>query len=413
MKILEGEAEKPLCSHCTKRWRMEDKSPDVVLDPNCWGKLHPELVEQVLYKLPYSSLVKFRSVCKHWKDLIQCFPLAPKCRSPKSVLLYHHSGGIRGHNGIWMGALLAFFNSKTNTWERRSLPFLGTRSFVASDEGLLCFSSKYEPEKFIVCNPLTKQWRELKLPSSVLPPIPRGAAYKNPFNYMLMGMIMNKETGHYKLVIAGFHEAGPSKSFIYDSSKSTWNVSAPLPLLPTTLNDGEWICAGKSVCCNGNLYWFVHEIDDNHEQGVKALVKFNVEKEEWKVAQEAAPSPFFCSFQVAAQSESVVLVDWEDDQYWGYVNGGPTELLELGSEMRLMDAKMVDLAFIDEETQPVWSVGQGELLYIVYDYGPQRKGLKVLVYDQSKGSITWLPPWRHLREHKSFWAFTPSLRAFV
>ncbi|KAL3685646.1 hypothetical protein R1sor_003668 [Riccia sorocarpa] len=396
-----------------KDTRMEESSPDVELDPNYWGKLHPELVEQVLYKLPFSSLVKFRSVCKCWKDLIQSSPLAPKTSPPKSVLLYHHSGGIRGNHGIWMGSLLAFFNSKTNTWERRSLPFLGTRSLVACDEGLLCFSGKNEPEKFIVCNPLTKQWRELTMPGSVLPVVPRGAAFKNPFNYMLMGMVMNKDTGHYKLVVAGLHEVGPQKTFIYDSSRASWKVSAPLSPLPPVLDDGEWICSGKSVTCKGNLYWFIHEIDDNQDQVVKAVVRFNMEKEEWKVVQEAEPTPYLCSFQVAAVDESVLLLDWEDDQYWGHINATQAELQELGPETRLMDNKLVDLGFIDQETQPVWSVGQRELLYIVYDYGPAKKGLKLLVYDRSKESITWLPTWRHLREHKSFWAFTPSLNAFV
>ncbi|KAL3697717.1 hypothetical protein R1sor_011793 [Riccia sorocarpa] len=369
---------------------MVESSPDVELDPNYWGKLHPELMEQVLYKLPFSSLVKFRSVCKRWKDLIQSFPLAPKT-PPKSVPFYHHSGGIRGNHGIWMGSLLAFFNSETNTWERRSLPFLGTRSLVACDEV-----------------------------------VPRGAAFKNPFNYMLMGMVMNKDTGHYKLVVTGLHEVGPQKTFIYDSSTTSWKVSTPLSPLPPVLammtddtaDDGEWISSGKSVTCQGNLYWFIREIDayDNQDQVMKAIVRFNMEKEEWKVVQDALPTPYLCSFQLAAVDESVLLLDWEDDQYWGpleeYVIA--SELHELGPETRYMDDKLVDLGSIDQETQPVWSVGQGELLYIVYDYkGPAKKGLKLLVYDLSKESITWLPTWKHLREHKSFWAFTPSLKAFV
>ncbi|KAL2631256.1 hypothetical protein R1flu_015942 [Riccia fluitans] len=219
-------------------------------------------------------------------------------------------------------------------------------------------------------------------------------------------MATNEESGHYKLVVAGIHEL-PVNTFIYDSARNHWKDSSPVPTLPV-VESGEWICCGKSVRAQGSLYWFAHEIDDGSV--VRALVKFDLQREEWTIANEAeAISDEVDGVHIAALDEKVVLLDWE--------NYSPlVDLLQLGPEIKLMDGRLKDFDKMLDDCYPVWSIGQGQVLYVVFEDFWLKDSLKVLVYDQSKGTTTWLPirEWPPgLGSHKSLWAFTPSFRAFA
>ncbi|KAL2653672.1 hypothetical protein R1flu_021800 [Riccia fluitans] len=137
------------------------------------------------------------------------------------------------------------------------------------------------------------------------------------------------------------------KTFIYDSSRSAWKkASAPLPPLPTTLDAGEWICMGKSVNCKGNLYWSVRQFGDRYDQVVRAVVRCNLEREEWKVVRETFANPYLCFFLAVAFDERLLLLDWGDEEVL-HPNAARRELQELGPETRLMDDKIENLSYID------------------------------------------------------------------
>ncbi|KAL2631257.1 hypothetical protein R1flu_015943 [Riccia fluitans] len=159
---------------------------------------------------------------------------------------------------------------------------------------------------------------------------------------------------------------------------------------------------------NGSLYWLAYEAYgyDPSEVLVRPLVKFDLQLEEWTVARDPEPpSEVSDIFQIAALEEKIVLLDWKGDSLLN-------DLRQLGPEISLMDEKVKD--FVYDDSYPVWSIGQGQFLYDLYEDELSRDPLKILVYDQTEGTVSLLPTSEQLTgSHESFWAFRPSFRAFV
>lgn len=122
-----------------------------------WSRVPPELLERIIARLPVTSVLRFRAVCRRWNQLPFCkhFPklhphqvgACPPFLSPQSDILY-----IEG-SGKWRTIPFHFLPSKHVVLE-------------ASGGGLLLFSKSNRSsrlvEAFYVCNPVTKEWRELE-----------------------------------------------------------------------------------------------------------------------------------------------------------------------------------------------------------------------------------------------------------
>lgn len=127
------------------------------LNPEIWGRVPPDLLERIIAKLPVTSVLRFRAVCRRWNQLPfdKQFPklhpyqvgACPPFLSPQCDILY-----IEG-SGKWRNIPFHFFPSKHVILE-------------ASGGGLLLFSKSNLAsrlvEAFFVCNPITKQWHELQ-----------------------------------------------------------------------------------------------------------------------------------------------------------------------------------------------------------------------------------------------------------
>lgn len=126
------------------------------LNPEIWSRVPPELLERIIARLPVTSVLRFRAVCRRWNQLPfdKQFPKLPPHQigacppflSPQSHILY-----IEG-SGKWRSIPFHFFPSQHVILE-------------ASGGGLLLFSKSNKSsrlvESFYVCNPVTKEWREL------------------------------------------------------------------------------------------------------------------------------------------------------------------------------------------------------------------------------------------------------------
>ncbi|KAL3676655.1 hypothetical protein R1sor_026603 [Riccia sorocarpa] len=294
------------------------------LDGALWGQLPADVLNKVLTKLPVHSLMRFCQVCKRWKTLIQSAEFARRCHSIKPTVFAHYPGGY-GDNDLYVPPYLAFPSATTDTWEKHMLDFgsepMGEVVLLAADQGLLCFLNKplYWPGSLVIYNPLTRHCKELTVPRVL-----RCRDWRLHMDNMnkIVGLIVDPETGSYKLVVGFIHKAGededpddPNGTYIYDSVSSSWTsipLSPEFPQLPEvhTISenededneDGEDILGyfrgksipGPSISCSGNLYWIVGEslLNGFWDDYSRFLVKYDVMAGRWTVDEPILRIPY-------------------------------------------------------------------------------------------------------------------------
>ncbi|KAL3695662.1 hypothetical protein R1sor_009738 [Riccia sorocarpa] len=327
---------------------MEEVNAD--LDPEIWGSFPPELLQKVLAKLPLTSLLSCRSVSKEWKNLIET-RVVYEGHPGKPILFYHHPCGRLVPGGPFLSPCLIFPSYTSNTWKQETLPFDETKELVAADGGLVCFSNEYSPDNFVIYNPLSKMWRELQLPSSVLPRLPRGSVFKDPFSSLLVGLSVNRDNGVYRLLVAGIHEDGPRNALMYDSSGTgSWKRCATVPPMQTTFMNGEWR-SERGVCLGGNLYWHVYEC--SRDQIVKGIVKYSVENDVWAFVRDKIPCELPSNFHITAHDASIL----------------PLELSRLARENLDISLSLDDFASLGAEIKQFTEADNGLLAGILFDAG--------------------------------------------
>ncbi|KAL3687789.1 hypothetical protein R1sor_014098 [Riccia sorocarpa] len=408
-----------------------------------WEGLPLELRMKILGKLPLQKLLHFRAVCSDWRNMIDSGQVLYEGPSGKPTVLYHHPGGLLQTGGGDSVPHLALPNSAKSTWERHVLPFTGCNwtatelesliFLLASDGGLLCFSKKSTPNTFTIYNPLTKRWRYLIPASQVLSHISRraslprkfsidGRAFWNILDTLLVGLVMNKESGSYKLVVAGIdREAGPETQ-IYDSAGNVWRRSTPLPLMSKTDSGYGSLYAERGISHAGCVYWHIYEDAWTDFHG---LLKFNFELETWSFVNQSTPCDKSLHLQIVPYQRHVLLFEWatgvaeySDD----YITREVSDLLKLGPEIKLGDeglrelihfnGRMIPVGATDEDYAfPVGVISQGDTIFVVFR--PIRRGHEFPLRIHVCGGRKWLPMYDLIRSLSSLSAFSPTLRAFV
>ncbi|MCO5604418.1 hypothetical protein L7F22_058583 [Adiantum nelumboides] len=180
------------------------------LDPEIWGMVPPELLERIISKLPITSVLRFRAVCRRWNQLPfdKQFPKLPP----------HQMGAcppfLSRHFGI-------FYIDGSGKWRTIPFHFFPLKHVIleASGGGLLLFSkSSFASrlvEAFYVCNPITKQWHELK-----------GFSIRS---VCVSCIDVNPLTLDFKVVIAGWDDladrfsGGSPFIEVYNSRNQSWS----------------------------------------------------------------------------------------------------------------------------------------------------------------------------------------------
>ncbi|KAL3695791.1 hypothetical protein R1sor_009867 [Riccia sorocarpa] len=384
-----------------------------------WEQLPSEMIRSILGKLPLKSLCVCRSVCSQWKTMIDDGQVVYAGVPAKSTIFYcqpalrfyHHSEDLAVEEGSCK-PLLAFPNRRRSLWEWRNPSFVGSRDLsvehsvlMAADGGLLCFScfsTNPGPDNLVIYNPLTGRWRVLTVPLPVFPKLSESeTAFVDVFRFLLVGLIMDEESGNYKLVVAGIEKDGPRETHLYDSAKMTWRLSSPVPTLP----EGEWgnWRAERAVCCRGNIYWHVYA-DGSRNAGVgfiHGLLKFDVGVGSWTFVKEDRLSAVIDLHMVVHEEELLLLRFMLDDDYLELEDskGDALELEELGPEVEYAYYPDIDLHFGYAKRQFLDLVDAGDDL------------LRILVHDEA----VWLPRWDLMgrTDTEFFCTFIPTLRAFV
>lgn len=228
------------------------------MDPRIWSKLPGVILEAVLAWLPVAALLKLRCVCKRFNDILYSPTLRATLRRinrPRSVTAWYL---FRGE-----GSECAAFNPDADSWCKLPLEALSLPSsargirVVAAAGGLLCVR---QGERMIVCNPLSKAWRELP---------PR----QNTWKFPIVGMVMDTDSDQeYKVVMAGSttNSSSTGKSHglvteVYSSRTKTWKLAVEA-------HPVQHLYQTTAVHCNGVLF----------SAGFDSILAYDLAHERWR-----------------------------------------------------------------------------------------------------------------------------------
>ncbi|KAK2453556.1 hypothetical protein QL285_001232 [Trifolium repens] len=196
-----------------------------VMKSQIWEKFPEDLFKDVLARLPFASVIRFRTVCHQWNNLITSQSFSHYCAqvSQANPWFYLIFGDSKYNATFQKNNTKATYDSSTkrwyysNTFEIPPLP-------VSSAGGLVC-SIDYFNQKLYVCNPLTKSVKKL----------PAGSIMRQRHS----GMTMNKSGGY--RVLRFSH----SEYEIYDSGTENWGHIGSIP--EYIVQPGDYICNPVSI----------------------------------------------------------------------------------------------------------------------------------------------------------------------
>ncbi|KAL3676658.1 hypothetical protein R1sor_026606 [Riccia sorocarpa] len=415
------------------------------LRSSLWEDLPSDVLEIILAKLPISALLNFSRVCKRWECYIKSAEFARRCSSVQPVLFYHYPGEYGLPSGKTVNPYLAIPSTKSNTWEKHTLDFASEEIYlVAADHGLVCFKTDEKRGILFIYNPVTRQFKKLMVPG-------KSRALPRKFDpKMLVGLIVDQETGNYKLVV-GFVErnvAGdeePRGTHVYDSLYSMWTSTSECPTFPADVNqirissEEEWI-PGVSVRSGRNFYWVVDQSNYVRDQGISSyffrfLLKYDIETGSWTIEQPFVPSgmkhriadyhefpgclprdlpftrflelperdrhryklPAPLNFHLSTYEETVFITLFDSLIRKNPYSGAISSLIpEVKVIPRELVQQILDCADAPGDYLPTKVVAQNDTWYVAFEYhgifrGKEPRPLRVFAYSPHRNVSRWLP----------------------
>ncbi|KAL2621147.1 hypothetical protein R1flu_001352 [Riccia fluitans] len=166
-------------------------------------------------------------------------------------------------------------------------------SETASEYDLIpiCYSSDsyHDDIALVIHNPFTGHWTTLIVPYAY-----EGGMASRISNSILGGLVMDQDTGTYKVIVAFVDADLPRKTFIYDSSSDSWTTSAAIsPVLGRDVDEelveGEFSGReiGRSIACGRDLFWIVGmSTGDGY---LRTLIKYSFELDNWSTFSKLWP----------------------------------------------------------------------------------------------------------------------------
>ncbi|KAL4557172.1 hypothetical protein LXL04_035344 [Taraxacum kok-saghyz] len=205
-----------------------------------------DLLIEILRRLPVTSVLRFKSVSKHWRSVLS---------HRRFTLLYNNESSSPGLFAL--NLYIPFDIENRSTPGFRYLDFFpercGVRIVQSCNGLLLCCSYRGDERvrKYYVFNPTTKQF-------AVIPSVLGGMAVRESIYFM--GLAFHQtDCVHYKLVCFhranhGFHGTKPDDVFniqIYSSDTGKWKISDAL----FTLSTPYYASFNYIVYWNQAIYW--------------------------------------------------------------------------------------------------------------------------------------------------------------
>lgn len=222
-----------------------------------FNDLPSEIVENVLVRLPVHVLCRFRLVCKAWNHLITSPRFASSCAElprqasyvlimPRELHLCRSTQSTSSSSEIldiaekrfysFSDSFIAHYLRRTSRDFRHFIPC--AKYALAADGGLVYeMYSKYETQRHIVCNPVSKDIHRIPEPK-------HRVAYARD----LVVMSVDSATQSYRIVIMQSDYRRPAHRggvYLYDSTTLKWRTLCKVP--------GDGYCAHSSIFLKGAL----------------------------------------------------------------------------------------------------------------------------------------------------------------
>ena len=370
-----------------------------------WASMPDDILDHVIARLPLQSLIRMQTVCKKWKIKIHTASFIRQCEVESEsapaewVLTFAH---------LKAGTACFAYDTRLSKWQALPLVFhpfdLIPKSTLAAADGLICLGvgwstsgiahcSPAMPTKLIVCNPVSRFWRDVPLPPQL------DSARSSLIS--VAGLEVDRIAGSYKLVVVGEvrHENRDCKhlvAFIFDSVSQRWN-SFEVELDPLNsfsfLVSHFWTLVGhlmravlSSAVCEGVLYCLTARPYQLHA--------FNMVTEEWTRLRISLPAEIFGPSLVARPGQLYLVGAYRHNQHDKSSNIG---IWELDQDMQrwnvvdiLLEAVSSNHGRYSLPKSPPWSPRRSSgddgdvMLYVKW-------ATRFLAYNVSKKSWVWLP----------------------
>ncbi|KAL2632341.1 hypothetical protein R1flu_017027 [Riccia fluitans] len=385
--------------------RSQGEARELAILPSLWRHLPEELLERLFAKLPFESLVRLRRVCKRWNHVILSGEVS-YLENPTAKCVPVHFG-----NGAFK-----IYNSITKDWQEQSLAFLSLdiltngMSLIATAGGLLCFHT-YVPANLVICNPLTRRFKQLEMPQPAAVEAPVPQLYT--IDKIQVAMRADTASGNYEVLVAATAQCDGNGGSLrgrvvgYDSASSSWKQFADVPR-----DILFWL--GGSVFCSGSFYCLAALILVPGDGALWEwmLMKYDIDRDCWSVFPVIGAHVWQDHARIVEYQGSILLVtkassnisihrlDESRSSLWVHLKDLPlnvfTNLKEKTSESLRNDIW--------------WCICRGELLFIIDPCREQSGGgLIVLVHDLSKNTWDWIPMLEGNYDPHHLCPFEPSL----
>lgn len=367
--------------HDPKEHHHEKSQP--AMREDVWDVLPDDILERVVARLPLRSLVRMQAVSKKWKTKLQSARFIRQCELERERV-------VPTEWFLTFTATACFaYESRLSRWHSLPLGFLPCditpRSPLAAADGLICLSS---PTKVIICNPVSRFWRDVPLPPHL------GLV-------SVAGLVVDRVAGAYKLVVVG--EGSDSNkhlvAFLFDSASENWSAHE-VKLDP--LDSFAFLVARLMVCsvvCEGVLYCLTARPFQLHA--------FHVISQAWTRLRISLPAETSSPTLVARPGRLFLVGAYRHNQHDKSSNVGIWELDRDSQRWNVVDILLEAMCVRSRSPSRANAASNDVLLFV-------RWGARFLAYNVSKKSWVWLPtcipnaaaPWPH---HPNTFSFTPSL----
>ncbi|OAE28055.1 hypothetical protein AXG93_488s1170 [Marchantia polymorpha subsp. ruderalis] len=288
-----------------------------------------DLIAAIFKRLPVVKLIGLRTLNQEWMTRILSSEFLARNLDQANIVLM-----------LYVEERVVIYDVKSNSWHQRRIKDLSRSSLhvlvdprhetsrlelIASDGGVLCFSTR-DFGHFLVCNPVTKQSMCLTL-ENISSEITSAARDDTQLcsvhgeqrhwtdrlgRQTLGGLLVDPDTGHYKLLIATLQKGAPLRTKIYNSQSKRWTQvhdfpSGSMDFTSTrrlSIDTRSRTCNMRRGCIvwNDSLYTLVQYMDVFWD-----LLKFDVQKEKWSVVPLRRKVQY--NLQLAVYEDKLLLVE--------------------------------------------------------------------------------------------------------
>nr|XP_024363967.1 F-box/kelch-repeat protein At5g15710-like [Physcomitrium patens] len=373
-----------------------------ILRREIWSSLPDDVLDRVIARLPLQYLIRMQSVCKKWKIKLRTSSFIRLCEAESETA---PAEWFLTFGQQKVGTVCFAYDVQLSKWYSLPLGFLpfdlNTKAPLAAADGLICLGAGWNatargvmPTKLIICNPLSRFWRDVPSPPQLDPATSLVS---------VAGLVVDRFAGTYKLIVIGEVRREDSSSsreykvlvaYIFDSVSQDWKSYEaeldPLDSFTSFLASHFRTLVGHSIravlcsaVCEGVLYCLTARPYQLHA--------FNVVNEEWNRLKISLPAEISGPSLVARPGHLFLVGAYRHNQHDKSNNIGIWELdedtrrwnvvdilLEAMCSGRRSPPKSPPRSFRRDDNDDV-------ILFVKW-------ATRFLAYNVSKKSWVWLPP---------------------